>query len=71
MAKAKFTLTKTEISWIIMALNHDIAEIQHEVDHATSDLVYDLGCITLAGRNALKTKLSDIEASDAKIIAIV
>ena len=69
--KPKYQLTKTEINWIVMALQHEIAEIKHEMDAAEDGSpVQSLGEIAIGGRESLITKLNDALSENAKIIAI-
>lgn len=68
------TLTRTEVSWLVMALNHEIAAVQDEIeqaDGAHQNLIQALGRHMVETREALKTKLMDVEASKAKTIKIV
>lgn len=69
---AKFTLTTTEINWLVMALNHDIAFMQDEINQNPDDqILFAVGRATIDARKALRTKLTDIQASDAKMISVI
>ena len=70
MAVSKFTLTRTELDWLVSALNHQLANLQEEVDSADSDIIRNLGRLTIDTRTALRTKLNDIQASNVRTIAI-
>lgn len=70
MVDTRASLTRTELDWLVMALNHHIADIQKEVDGAKDVLGVTLGQMAIDGRTNLRTKLTDIIMSGRKTITI-
>lgn len=65
------SLTRTELDWCVMALNHDIASIQAEIDAAKgNETIAGIGQMAIESREALRTKLTDIIMSGQKNVAI-
>ena len=64
------SLTRTELDWCVMALNHDIAAMQAEIDASQDDAVASIAKIAIDGRETLRTKLLDIIMNGQKTVAI-
>ena len=68
----KNELTTTQINWIITALNHEVASIRDEIDHAEDGSpISAIGEILMDERTALVTKLTDMIATGCKIIRLI
>lgn len=67
----KHYLTKTQLDWLVMALNHHIAEVRAEMDSAPDDSpAQSLGEMFISGRSSLLMTLTDIINGNAKTIGI-
>lgn len=66
------TLTRTQLKWIVSALNHDIAITKKEIDQCKNDNspIAAVGEVFILGRQNLVTILEDIINSDKKTIRI-
>ena len=68
----KNEITTTQVNWIITALNHDIASIRDEIDHAEDGSpITAIGEILMDERTALVTKLTDMIANGCKTIRLI
>ena len=66
-----YKLTKTQIGWIVLALQHEIANCKSEMEAAEDGSpIQALGEIVVEGREHLVTVLNDIVYSGAKRITI-
>lgn len=67
----KYQLSRTQIDWLVMALNHHIAEVKAEMDASPDGSpTQALGEIFICGRERLLTTLMDVANSNAKTIYI-
>lgn len=64
-------ITLTQVSWIIHALQTEMAQTRNEMDSASDGSpIVALGEVLLESRQALVTKLNDIVESGYKTIRI-
>lgn len=68
MAVHQNTLNRTELTWIIMALNQNIAQIKEE-SHAPE--LTPLADLAVANREKLVQKLADFRENNVKTITIL
>jgi len=67
-----YKLTRTQIGWIVLALQHEVANCKAEMDAAEDGSpLQALGEIVVESRENLITLLNDIQHSGAKRITIV
>lgn len=73
MANTKWVLSGSELGWIALALNREIAELREENKQMsyTNDSLYELGELAIANRERLATKIMDIKNAKVKRIEIV
>lgn len=63
-------ITRTELGWIVQALNHDIAALTDEMTRWDSDVARSVGRLVIEDRERLATRIADIMNSDIKRITI-
>lgn len=67
----KYSMTRTELKWIVSALNHTIADIRSEMEAVDDNSpIYALGEVEVEGRQRLVTLIEDVIYSGAKSISI-
>ena len=67
----KYQLTLTQVHWIVLALQHHIAEVKQEMDAAPDSAPQQaLGELFIEGRERLVTMLTDVLYEKAKTISI-
>lgn len=67
----KNQLTYTQLEWIVLALQHHMAEVRNEMDSASDGSpIQSLGEIFLEGRQNLVTTLTDMMYKKAKTISL-
>ena len=66
-----YTLSRTEMNWIIMALNHDIAALHEERGHMYDDQMDKLADLAISNHERLVTKLMDAQNDNVTNIALV
>lgn len=66
-----YKITRTQIKWIVMALEHYINETKAQMEaEPDNDFIQDIGEVTVQGREHLKNKMLEIMNSKAKVIKI-
>ena len=68
---AKYQLSRTQLDWIVMALNHDIGEVKREMENSSDGSpIQSIGELFIEGRQNVIRILSDVIHSKAKTIEI-
>lgn len=68
----KNEITKTQLNWIIHALQKEMGMIRDDMDHAEEGSpTWAIGEVLYGGRESLVTQLIDIEQSGYKTIRII
>ena len=70
MGKSRWCLSQTELNWIVLALNHDIATLRSEAEHSDSDVVRSIGFTAIESREKLVTKITDMMDANVKKIDV-